>query len=188
MPAVVNARVEGGDNGLLVEAQAKRAITTFFSIGIKKIQNQLNREAQQVANKWKTEPQTERMTNEGLPDLTYEAGLRELSVPFELFEPAKIVLDIVDSSHPRNSDVPAAQRFIDAVNTKYSESWIQVYLRAFNFEGKNIMLRFNPTIPFRCVIYHELIHACGDTPDLRGIVDGVIRHTTVGCMAILSLE
>jgi hypothetical protein len=41
---------------------------------------------------------------------------------------------------------------------------------------------------FESIIYHELLHACGDSPVLRNEVqDGVIRHTKICSEAINNL-
>ncbi|MFZ0513428.1 MAG: hypothetical protein WAM14_17615 [Candidatus Nitrosopolaris sp.] len=46
----------------------------------------------------------------------------------------------------------------------------------------------NFSIPFESIIYHELLHACGNSPVLRKeIHDGVIRQTIVCSEAINNL-
>jgi len=188
MPQVVSARVEGRIFGKIALEQTNQAIDKFFSIGVKRIEKALNEGAERAKKEWSSKATGMQMSNEGLSNLSYEAGVKELAIPFELFEPEKIVLDIVDSEYPGNRDVPAAQDFIEPKANNYKKSWIRIFLRAFDFNGTQIVLRFSPGTPFRCVIYHELLHACGDTKDLRGIVDGAIRHSMIGCKAIFALE
>lgn len=185
---IKKARTEGGENGQLAEQQSRAAISMFLSIGVKQIEQALNADAASLIAKWDLKPKTDKMTAEGLPGTTYQEGIAELATPFSLFEPEVIVLDIVDASYPKNAETPAVQAFIDPDISNHRKSFIRVYLKAFDFSAKEIILRFSPTTPFRCVIYHELIHACGDTQDLRGITDGAIRHTSLACRAIFSLE
>ena len=64
---------------------------------------------------------------------------------------------------------------------------ITIYLDALEISDSAInWIGFSTS--FESIIYHELLHACGDSPVLRNEVhDGVIRHTLVCSEAINNL-
>src|SRR5208282_1939511 len=184
MPTIQTNSVEGGPDGLVVESRSRQSINLFFSIGVLKIQEEMNRLAKIYVSEWKLKTVSDFMIEFGLPHTTYSEGINELQIPYALFEPTNIVLDIIDSSYPLNKLTPACQSFLASGN---NSSLVRIFLRALRIHGSDIELIDNSKTAFKCVVYHELIHACGDTPELRGIVDGVVRHTLIGCHALLNL-
>jgi len=121
----------------------------------------------------------------GLAGVTYADGIAELAPPFVLYQPRSLTLDVLDMAFPNNPSVPAGQRF---TNPEKTDSDVLMFLRAFDFTGNNLILLYNPLTSFRCIIYHELLHACGETPEVRNIRDGAIRHSMIGCDALTELE
>ncbi len=121
----------------------------------------------------------------GLPGVTYADGIRQLALPFALYMPGTVVLDVWDAALPSNAAVPAGQRF---TNPEKTDSKIGVFLHAFDLVRTTLVLLYNPSTPFRCIIYHELLHACGESQEVRDIIDGVISHSTIGCEAITEME
>jgi hypothetical protein len=160
---------------------ADHAFRTFFRLGVRRIQEECNSLAAQDRAEWSLRDPESTMTDLGLPNTTYRDGIQELAIPFELFEPASISLDLVDTVYSPAPSCPAIT--VSLPDPRFSA--ITVFLPTLSFEGPLIRWRRDT---FECVIYHELLHACGDTEERRGIKDGVIRHTLVGCGAVERLR
>lgn len=185
MPQVVDGEIQGRRVGILALAQAKSAINRFFAFGLDVVQSELNRLSNEYKADWARRPQDETMTSLGLRDTSWRQGAEELRITFELGQPQFIVLNVLEREHPKGSAIPADER---PLLSDHNASLIQIFLKAFHLEGERIVLLYNPGIPFKSVIYHELLHSCGDTPSERGIVDGVIRHSWVCSGALARLE
>ena len=171
--------IQGGQSGQVVAQRTKRLIELFFSIGVKRIKDECNTVAGKYRSLWSSKAETDLMEEYGLGNITYKRGLEELVVPFELYSPNFIFAQILESSHPVNRAVPASQNYLSTTK----DSLITIFLQPLNVVGSSVVLR-ELSGSFDCIVYHELIHACGDAPELRKIVDGVIRHTLVGCEAV----
>ena len=112
--------------------------------------------------------------------LTFEDGLSELHPPFELFEPSNIRINVLGSRNAMNAKVGATITHFphDPFNPI-----LTIYLEPLEITDSTIRWKgFSNS--FESIIYHELLHACGDSPILRnGIRDGVIRHTMIGTVS-----
>jgi hypothetical protein len=180
LPTIILEAIEGGDDGKKVALATEDVITRFFTIGIRNIENECNKVSSKYYPMWSakaSEPMTECL------GITYGEGAKELLSPFKLFEPASISIKILDSYCPSNPKAMAEiNHTIDLMNPH-----IMIYLRALEIRDSRISwIGFDTQFEF--VINHELLHACGDSPGIVGVRDGVIRQTLVCNEAIDNLS
>jgi hypothetical protein len=159
-------------------------VNKFFSLGVKNIQDEYNNVSNKYRIFWSLKPPTNLMGEYDL-SVTYEDGLRELQPAFELFEPITIHGKILDCYYPGNLLTAATiQHSIeDSMNPL-----LTIYAKALQIKGSTTIVWAGFSTSFESIIYHELLHACGDSPILRKeIHDGVIRHTMVCSEAVNNL-
>ena len=177
-------RVDGGQKGQTVSSETQRILNRIMSQSIQKIQAECNRVANLRREKWKDKDQNAMMIEEGLPNISYKQGIRELDPPFSLTCPASVHMNILDSVSSHNPKVAAQviTNLSDRLNPK-----LEVFLPTLDVKGSTInWIGFTTT--FQSVIIHEFLHLCGDiqTP-FNEIRDGLIRHTWIGTEAITNL-
>ena len=121
------------------------------------------------------------MSEYHLQDTTYVQGIREILPDFVLFEPTTIHIHMFNGYCPSNPGIPAIT--VQSMENRLNPTLI-IYLEILEVRDSTINDK-RTGISFECIIYHELLHACGDSPVLRKEMhDGVIRHTMVCNKAI----
>jgi len=133
MPSVYYNALERRQKGELVLCIIKKVVTSFFSLGIERIQSQCNEVVNKYLLSWNLKG-SELMTEYGL-SLTYKQGSLELEPPFSLFEPSSIEVNILDSYHPTNRDIPAITQH--SVDSRLNPKLI-IFLEALEIEGTKI--------------------------------------------------
>jgi len=175
--------LEGGKKGILAEKLIQEASKQFFSLGVNAIETKCNELREKTLAEWKTRNPADYMKEYGLCKTTFHKGIVELEPLFNLYEPESICVYIYDTkNNMTNIDVPMTlEKLDDSLKT-----WkLHVFLR--NFERKNNTLHEIVDLTnIEEVVFHELLHACGDSKWL-GRCDGVIRPQIVGIEAIKQL-
>ena len=184
LPIISFEVIEGGQKGQKVAQATNFVINKFFSLGVTSIQNECNGVARRYCALWNTKPPELKMLEYHLPDVTYAEGRNEILSDFVLFEPSAIRINVFNRYCPSNPSIAAT-----VVHSKGNpmNPTISIYLEALEVNDSAInWIGFCDS--FESIIYHELLHACGDSPVLRNeIHDGVIRHTVVCSEAINNL-
>ena len=176
MPIISYEVIEGGQKGQKVAMATTLAINKFFSLGVVNIQNECNSVARRYRAVWNTKPSEQKMSEYHLQDTTYVQGISEILPDFVLFEPTAIHIHMFNGYCPSNPGIPAIT--VQSMENRMNPTLI-IYLEILEVRDSTINDK-RTGISFECIIYHELLHACGDSPALRKeIHDGVIRHTTV---------
>ena len=184
MPIISYEVIEGGQKGQTVALATNLATNKFFSLGVANIQNECNSVARRYCASWKTKPSEQKMSEYQLPDLTYAKGISEILPDFLLFEPSSIRVRIFNRYCPSNPSIAAT--VLHSKDNPMNPTLI-LYLEILEVRNSTINWTGFST-SFESIIYHELLHACGDSPELRNeIHDGVIRHTMVCSEAINNL-
>jgi hypothetical protein len=155
-----------------------------MALPILKIQDECNRVANLYREKWRAKDQNAMMIEEGLPNISYKQGIRELDPPFLLTSPSSVhmsILNLVNSPNPK----VAAKVLINL--SDYLNPKLEVFLPTLDV-GVSTICWIGFTTTFQSVIIHEFLHLCGDieTP-FNKIRDGLIRHTWIGTEAITNL-
>jgi hypothetical protein len=180
LPTIILETIEGGQKGKKVALATQDVITRFFTIGAVKMENKCNRFSSKHRDEWMAKA-SEIMLDYGI---TYGDGCNELVPSFKLFEPASIHINILDSECPWGRNTSAV--VIHSRDTVMNPT-INIYLKALELRDSTIIW-IGFTTPFDHVINHELLHVCGDSPEIvEGIRDGVIRHTLICNEAIDNL-
>jgi hypothetical protein len=184
LPIICYEVIEGGQKGQRVALVTELAINKFFSLGVSNIQNECNNVARLYSALWNTMPPEKKMSEYNLPYTTYTEGRSEILLDFILFEPSNIHIHIFNGSCPSNRSTPAIT--VQPMDNPMNPT-LFIYLEAL--EVKDLTIKDKRTgLPFESIIYHELLHACGDSQAIRKeIHDGVIRHTMVCNEAINNL-
>ena len=185
MPTVSWKTVEGGEKGSIVALSVEVMVNKFFNLGVKNIQDECNNVSNKYRIFWSLKSRTDLMGGYNL-SVTYRDGCRELESAFELFEPTTIYGKILDSYCPANLKTTAAtiQHSIDDPMNPL----LTIYAKALQVTDSTTIVWTGFSTSFESIMYHELLHACGDSPILRKeIHDGVIRHTMICSEAINNL-
>jgi hypothetical protein len=185
MPIVSYEIIEGGQKGQKVALATNLAINKFFSLGIVNVQNECNSVARRYRALWNTRPSEQKMSECHLQDTTYAQGISEILPGFVLIEPSSIRIKIFNRYHPSDSRIAAA---VEHSKDNLMNPTLIIYLEILEVTDSTInWIGFSTS--FESIIYHELLHACGDSPVLRKeIQDGLIRHTMVCNEAINNLS
>jgi hypothetical protein len=184
LPIIRYEVIEGGEKGQTVALATKLAINKFFSLGVPNIQNECNSVARRYRALWKTKPSEQKMSEYQLPDLTYAQGISEVLPDFVLFEPSSIRVKIFNRYCPSNPSIAAT---VLHSKDNLMNPMLIIYLDILEVRNSTIYWTGFST-SFEYIIYHELLHACGDSPELRNeIRDGFIRQTMVCSEAICNL-
>jgi len=191
LPIIHIEQIQGGHKGQFVNSETQRILSRLMSIPLQSIQDECNRVANSRREKWKNKDQNAMMIEEGLTNIPYKQGIRELDPSFLLTAPLNIhaqILDFhLDALYPQQSANREAAAGVpsggDPMNPK-----LMIFLPTLEVKNSSITWKHKPGTSFGSVIVHEFLHLYGDTPELRpGVVDGVIRHTDVGTEAIRNL-
>jgi len=173
--------IECGQKGQTAATVTNLTINKFFSLGVANIQNECNNVARRYSALWNMMPPEKKMSEYYLPETTYAEGRNEILPGFILFEPSNIHIHIFNRYCPSNPSTPATVQSTD----NPMNPTLSIYLEILEVRDSTINYL---GISFESIIYHELLHACGDSPALRKeIHDGVIRHTMVCNEAINNL-
>jgi hypothetical protein len=184
LPIISYEVIEGGQKGQEVVLATKFIVNKFFSLGVAKIQNECNNVTKRYCALWSTKPPEQKMSEYHLPDITYAQGKSELLPHFVLFEPSTIHIKIFDCYCPLN---PSTAAMVEYSGDNPMNPILIIYLAVLEVRNSTINWTGFST-SFESIIYHELLHACGDSPVLRKeIHDGVIRQTTICSEAINNL-
>lgn len=184
MPTVSWKTIEGREKGSTVALSVEAVVNKFFNLGVKNIQDECNNVLNKYRIFWSLKPPTNLMGEYHL-SVTYGDGRRELEQAFELFEPTSIHGKILDCYYPGNLNTAATtQHSIDDPMNPL----LTIYAKALQVKGSTTIVWTGFSTSFESIIYHEILHACGDSPILKKeIHDGVIRHTMVCSEAIKNL-
>jgi hypothetical protein len=182
LPITTVEVIEGGQKGQRVALATKLAVDKFFSLGVTKIQNECNNVARRYSALWNAK--SSELMSEYHFQITYTQGRSEIQPDFVLFEPSTIRINVFNSCCPSNPSIAAT--VVHSRDNPMNPT-ITIYLDALEISDSAInWIGFSAS--FESIIYHELLHACGDSPVLRNEVhDGVIRHTLVCSEAINNL-
>jgi hypothetical protein len=138
-------------------------VNKFFSLRVKNIQDECNNVSKEYRIFWSLKPVTNLMREYDL-SVTYGDARRELQPAFELFEPITIHGRILDCYYPGNLLTAATiQHSID----NSMNPLLTIYAKAPQVKGSTTIVWAGFSTSFESVIYHELLHACGDSPILR---------------------
>jgi hypothetical protein len=184
LPTISFEVIEGGKKGQKVAQATNFVINKFFSLSVVNIQNECNGVARRYCALWNSKPSEQKMSEYHLPDLNYAEGRNEILPDFVLFEPSTIRINVFNRYCPSNPSIAAT--VVHSMDNPMNPT-ITIYLEAFDVNDSEInWIGFCES--FESIIYHELLHACGDSPELRNeIHDGVIRHAMVCNEAINNL-
>lgn len=178
IPIIITEQVQGGNKGQVIYLETQRILNLLMDIPLQRIQDECNRVANQLRDRWSTRNPKDLISEYNLYFTTYGDGIRELDPPFVLTRPSSIRINILDSKDDSNPEGAANV-------TTFLNDPLNPILRIF-LPALNVIIRWiNFEEPFITVIIHEFLHISGDVPHLRqGVVDGRIRHNMVGTKAI----
>ena len=179
MPKIKFRTCESGEKGEFGKEVISKAIGKFFRCGVEKIQQACNNRRDELLKDWDTMNPNEKMLKYGLSDTTFQQGKNEFTDPFELKEPEIIVIDIFERKLSSiNPDRPAETQSV-------SPPEIYFYLHNFFYENNSLLCNLmfkNHRMTLEEIVYHELLHACGDYKS-----DGVLRHNEIGIWCVEDL-
>ena len=176
--------IEGGQKGQTVALATKLAINKFFSLGVANIQNECNNVARLYSALWNMKAPEQKMSEYHLPYTTYAEGRNEILPSFILFEPSSLGVKILNRYYPSNPHIAAE---VEHSKVNPMNPMLIIYLEILEVRDSTINDQ-RTGISLETIIYHELLHVCGDSPKLRDeIHDGVIRHIMVCNEAINNL-
>jgi hypothetical protein len=132
---------------------------------------------------WSARPPSDLM-NEYRIQISYADGCKELRPEFKLFEPASIIIKILDCHWPFKGSVAAS---LDHSVQDFMNPLLAIFLKELELTDSTVIWK-GFSLSFECIVNHELLHACGDSPRLRHEVhDGIIRHNMICSEAINNL-
>ena len=183
MPQLIIRQCDGGERGTACKEMIAKAVSQFFSSGVKNIEDACNRKRALLLNAWRSKGQQTIMVEYGL-DIPYQRGIEEIAPPFELVEPKTIELYILERerSHLNNG---LATMDVRPLSESFDEWRLNAYLDVIN-PSVNPAHREDLVRSIEEAIFHELLHACGDVP-WKGKHDGVLRQNLIGVGCVQEL-
>lgn len=163
-------------------------IIQFFSLGIDIIEDSINEKRQFLLTQWAYKGlQNKVIYKNKETEFTYERGLCELAKEFKLFQPNIIEVNINKgrkNGHPAETTFSTIDSRFDSKYCSYQlkNVRINIFLDLLQIVDDDIVWPDKNPYHFTDILYHELLHICGEI-----ICDGIIRHNMVGVDTIKEL-
>jgi len=177
MPNLVIRQCDGGEKGKLCREIAEKAFQKFFACGLERIENACNMKRKSLIAAWQTKNPDAAMVEYELP-IPYTRGIEEITPPFVLKEPVSIEMYLLEG---RRSEVHPYAPMNITYNKDFTRLILNVYLDLIKYSGGNVQIP-EARESVEELVYHELLHACGDVK-----YDGILRHNLIGIASVNDL-
>jgi len=178
MTEISFSKCDGGKKGESCRKTMEIACENFFGCGVKKIENACNDRREKLMREWGGRNPEDPMLEYSLP-ISFRQGIKEITPPFDLYEPETIEVYILEGEESQKNQGRAPME-IGSLNEGFTRWKLYVYLDVMGYANNNLQWK---GFSIEEVTYHELFHASGDIPS-RGKHDGILRHNTIGIMCV----
>ena len=188
IPLVLFKNCDESAKGIKCKNITENVIIQFFSLGIDIIEDSINEKRQFLISQWAYKGfQNKIIYKNKETEYIYERGLCELAKEFKLYQPKIIEVSINKgrkNDHPVETTFSTIDSRFDSKSCSYQleNVRINIFLDLLQIVNDDIVWPNRNPYHFTDILYHELLHACGEI-----ICDGIIRHYMVGVDTIKEL-
>lgn len=188
MPVILFRDFDENIKNLKCKSIIEKVCDQFFSFDIQEIESALNDKRKFLVLQWANKGFHNKIIYKSKEiEFTHEKGLCELVKEFKLNCP-KTTIEINIKKGYRKNQSPAETifsggefDFISYSFRNFQKIQLNVFIDLLDLVDDNIVWP-DRNYYFKDIIYHELIHICGDL-----VCDGVLRHNIVGIDTIKEL-
>ena len=156
-----------------ITKEIKTAIKEFFDLcSVEEIEGTCNNKRLELLTDWGSKPKDDPIMELGIHTITYAIGIKEITNQYKLTKPERLEVIFSDGKSYVNEGNAAME-----INIQTNQ--IYVYKGSFNLRDGGY---YWGDMSIKDVLYHELLHACGDVQ-----YDGIIRHNFIGVESIKQL-
>ena len=180
MPKLVIRQCDGGKKGELCREITEKAFQNFFSYGVERIADACNTKRKSLIAAWQAKNPEAAMDEYDL-SIPYRRGIEEITPPFMLKEPESVEVYLLEGS--RSEVHPYAPMDITDIsaNEDFTSLRVNIYLDLIKYSGGNVRVPAARE-SVEELVYHELLHACGDVQYY-----GILRHNLIGIASVNEL-
>lgn len=189
IPLLLFNRFNESKKNLICKDNIIKTSNQFFSLDIDQIEFSLNERRKYLLAQWSNKGFHNKIIYKNKEiEYTYDKGLCELAKDFKLYQPKNIDINIISGFHKNPAELifssgsGCGEFDIDHCYYRFEKVSINVYIDILDLENDVLVWTDRNPYYFTEILYHELLHACGDI-----ICDGIIRHNLVGIDVIKEL-